>query len=118
MSTNDIHGIESGWSVKTHDGADIGKVEEANERFILVKSGLLGADHRYFPSLTLAHVRPEMKEIALSIGKDEVEGGDWSTEPTELPRTDGAPLNEETYGDDDADPLTAVNRAPDKPTTI
>ena len=41
MSTNDIHGIESGWSVKTRDGEDIGNVEEANERFILVKSGLL-----------------------------------------------------------------------------
>lgn len=117
MSTNDIHGIESGWSVKTRDGEDIGNVEEANERFILVKSGLLGSAQRYFPSVTLAHVRPEMKEIGISVSKEEVEAGDWSTEPTELPRTEGAPLNE---GDDllATDPLAAVNREPEKPTTI
>jgi hypothetical protein len=116
MSTNDIHGIESGWSVKTRDGADLGNVEEANERYILVKSGLIGSGHRYFPSLTLAHVRPDMKDVSLSLSKQEVEEGDWSTEPTELPRTEGAPLNEEAY--DEADPVAAVDRAPEKPTTI
>jgi hypothetical protein len=118
MSTNDIHGIESGWSVKTRDGEDIGNVEEANERFILVKSGLLTSEQRYFPSVTLAHVRPELKEIGISVSKEEVDGGDWSTEPTELPRTEGAPLNE---GEEDVlatDPLAAVNREPEKPTTI
>ena len=118
MSTNDIHGIESGWSVKTADGADIGNVEEANERFILVKAGLLSAEQRYFPSVTLAHVRPEMKEIGISVSKEEVDAGDWSTEPTDLPRTEGAPLNAEGEVLETADPTTAVNREPEKPTTI
>ena len=118
MSTNDIHGIESGWSVKARDGEDIGNVEEANERYILVKSGLLGSDQRYFPSVTLAHVRPELKEIGISVSKEEVDTGDWTTEPTALPRTEGAPLND--GGDDfiDADPTAAVNREPEKPDRI
>jgi hypothetical protein len=117
MSTNDIHGIENGWSVKTSDGHDIGSVEESTLRYILVKSGLVGTAHRYLPSATLAHVRPEMKEIGISLTQADVEAGDWSEPPAEGPRTDGAPLN---LGDDlhDADPMTAVPRDPEKPARI
>lgn len=117
MSTNDIHGIESGWSVKTADGADIGSVEETTDTYILVKHGLINASHRYLPAATLAHVRPEMKEIGVSVTHDEVEAGDWSQPPLEPPRTSGAPLNEE--GLEEADPIAAGTvRDPEKPTGI
>jgi hypothetical protein len=95
MSRNDIHGIRQGWSVRTIDGEGIGSVEETTERYILVKSGLVNAERRYFPAARLEHVRPEMKEITLDLTNDEVEAGDWSEPPEELPRLEGAPLNPE-----------------------
>ncbi len=113
MSSNDIHGIERGWSVKAADGEDVGSVEETTETYILVKSGLINATHRYFPAATLEHVRPELKEIGISLTSDEVEHGDWSDIPTELPRSEGAPLNEEDY--EDVDPRTAEIREPERP---
>jgi hypothetical protein len=102
MSTNDIHGIEEGWSVKSADGENVGSVEETTETYILVKSGLLNATHKYLPAAVLEHVRPEVKEIGISLVKEEVETGDWTEIPTEPPRAEGAPLNEESYEDTDA----------------
>ena len=102
MTTNDIHGIEAGWSVKSADGETVGSVEETTDTYILVKSGLLNATHRYLPAAVLEHVRPEVKEIGISLVKEEVETGDWSEIPTELPRSEGAPLNDESYEDADA----------------
>ena len=100
MSTNDIHGIESGWSVKTRDGENIGSVEETTDRYILVKSGLINTDQRYLPAATLSHVRRELREIEVSLTSEEIEAGDWSEEPVEGPRSEGAPLNEDVYEDD------------------
>ena len=102
MTTNDIHGIEAGWSVKSADGENVGSVEETTDTYILVKSGLLNATHRYLPAAVLEHVRPEVKEIGISLVKEEIETGDWSEIPTELPRSEGAPLNDESYEDTDA----------------
>ncbi len=113
MSTNDIHGIEPGWSVKTRDGENVGSVEETTDRYILVKSGLVNTDHRYLPAATLAHVRPELKEIGVSLTREEIEAGDWSQEPVVPPRTEGAPLNEEAYDDDMA--KAAVIPDPERP---
>ena len=117
MTTNDIHGIENGWSVKTSDGHDIGSVEESTLRYILVKSGVVGTAHRYLPSPALAHVRPELKEIGVSLTHAEVDAGDWSEPPAHDPRTEGAPLNldEDLH---EADPMTAVRRDPEKPAHI
>jgi hypothetical protein len=116
MSTNDIHGIESGWSVKSADGQGVGTVEETTDRYILMKTGLITATHHYLPAATLAHVRPELKEIGISLTEAEVAEGDWSEPPTEGPRTEGALLNEQV---DDVDPVLAGTiREPDKPTTI
>jgi hypothetical protein len=109
MSTNDIHGIESGWSVKSADGETVGSVEETTETYILVKSGLLNATHRYLPAAGLEHVRPEVREIGISLVKEELEAGDWSAAPTEPPRAEGAPLNEEYYDDTDA-VTTSISR--------
>ena len=117
MSTNDIHGIEAGWSVKTRDGADIGSVEETTDRYILVKSGLISTERRYFSAATLAHVRPELKDIGISLTKEEVEGGDWSQEPVEGPRSEGAPLNDDAYDADDVASVSTV-RDPEKPVTF
>jgi hypothetical protein len=117
MSSNDIHGIDKGWSVKTADGQDIGSVEETTHAYILVKSGLIGTAQRYLPSATLAHVRPEKREIGIALTKDEVESGDWSEPPTELPRTEGAPLN--TGERDEVDPIAAGTvRDPEHPTSL
>lgn len=116
MSSNDIHGIQQGWSVKTADGRDAGSVEETTGTYILVKSGLLNAQRRYLPAATLAHVRPELEEISVSVTHDELEAGDWSQPPAHGPRTDGAPLNEEAY-EDDASPIPTV-REPEKPITM
>jgi hypothetical protein len=117
MSTNDIHGIGHGWSVKSADGENVGSVEETTETYILVKSGHVNATHRYLPAAVLEHVRPEMKQIGISLMKDEFETGDWSTIPTEPPRSEGAPLNEEAY--EEADPIAAGTvRDPDRPTQI
>ena len=117
MSTNVIPGIEEGWSVKSADGEHIGSVEETTETYILVKSGLLNATHRYLPSAVLEHVRPEVKEIGISLVKEEVETGDWTAIPTELPRSEGAPLNEDAY--EETDPIAAGTvRDPDKPTQV
>jgi hypothetical protein len=102
MTTNDIHGIESGWTVKSAEGETVGSVEETTDTYILVKSGLLNASHRYLPAAVLEHVRPEVKEIGISLGKEDVEHGDWSEIPTEPPRSEGAPLNEDEYRDADA----------------
>lgn len=115
MSQNDIHGIENGWSVKTADGQGIGSVEETTDRYILVKSGLINASHRYLPAATLAHVRPELKEIGISLTAEAVEEGDWSEPPTEGPRTEGAPLNVDS--DAEADEVMGIkpNVDPDKP---
>jgi hypothetical protein len=101
MSSNDIHGIEHGWSVKSADGHAVGSVEESTERYILVKPGLLSADRRYLPAAALAHVRPELKEISVSLTKEEVEQGEWAQPPAEGPRTEGAPLN--ASSDEDVD---------------
>ena len=57
MSTNDIHGIEEGWTVKTADGSSVGSVAETTDTYIQVKSGLLSPTHRYLPAATLAHAR-------------------------------------------------------------
>lgn len=108
MSDNDIHGIESGWSVKSADGQSVGSVEETTDRYILVKSGLINASHRYLPAATLAHVRPEMKEIGISLTADAVEQGDWSEPPAEGPRTEGAPLNVDS--DAEADEVMGVRK--------
>jgi hypothetical protein len=116
MSSNDIHGIEQGWSVKTADGQDAGSVEETTDTYILVKSGLLNAQLRYLPAATLAHVRPELKEIDVSVTNDELEAGDWSQPPAHGPRAAGAPLNEEAY-QDDATPIPTI-RDPEKPITM
>ena len=117
MSSNDIHGIEHGWTVKSADGESVGSVEETSETYILVKSGLINPTHRYFPSRALEHVRPEVKEIGISLTHDQVEQGDWSEVPTEMPRTEGPPLNEEAY--DETDPVVAGTiKDPEKPTGI
>jgi len=115
MSQNDIHGIEHGWSVKSADGQGVGSVEETTDRYILVKSGLINASHRYLPAATLAHVRPEMKEISISLTAEAVEQGDWSEPPAEGPRTEGAPLNAES--DAEADEVMGIkpNIEPEKP---
>ena len=114
MSENDIHGIEHGWSVKSADGQSIGSVEETTDRYILVKSGLINASHRYLPAVTLAHVRPELKEIGISLTSEEVDQGDWSEPPTEGPRSEGAPLNVDS--DAEADEVMGIrtNVAPEK----
>lgn len=114
MSTNDIHGVEKGWSVKSIDGHGIGSVEEVTDTYILVKSGLINATHRYLPAGSLAHVRPEMKEIGVSLTQEQVEQGEWSNPPMEGPRTHGTPLNEEEY--EEHDPVSAgIPRDPEKP---
>lgn len=113
MSDNDIHGIERGWSVKSVDGQSIGSVEEVTETYILVKSGLINTDHRYFPAGVLEHVRPEMSEIGISLTQEQVDEAEWSEVPTEPPRTSGAPLNEEEYADDD--PRNGAIADPEKP---
>ena len=114
MSENDIHGIQSGWSVKTADGQGVGSVEETTDRYILVKSGLINASHRYLPAATLAHVRPELKEIGISLTAEAVEQGDWSEPPTQGPRTEGAPLNVESDAEADEIMDIQTNVGPDK----
>jgi len=116
MSSNDIHGIESGWSVKTLDGHGVGSVEETTDRYILVKSGLINASHHYLPAATLEHVRPELKEIGISLTAAQVEEGDWSEPPSEGPRTEGAPLN--VASDEEADDTMRIteNIEPERPT--
>lgn len=118
MSDNDIHGIEKGWSVKTSDAQGIGSVEETTDRYILVKSGLVNASHRYLPAATLAHVRPERKEVSISLSEAEVEEGDWSEAPTEGPRTEGAPLNLDSDEEVDEVMKAAPKGEPERPTTI
>lgn len=109
MTSNDIHGVQRGWSVKTLDGRSAGSVEETSDRYILVKSGLLASEHRYLPAAALEHVRPEMKEIGLSMTQEELEQGDWSQPPAHGPRTSGAPLNVDT----DEDIAEAMKRPPE-----
>lgn len=115
MTQNDIHGIENGWSVKTADGQGIGSVEETTDRYILVKSGLINAAHRYLPAATLEHVRPELKEIGISLTAEAVEQGDWSEPPAEGPRTEGAPLNVESDAEADEAMGIKTNVDPEKP---
>ena len=99
MSSNDIHGIGSGWSVKSADAEPVGTVEETTDRYILVRSGLINASHHYLPAATLEHVRPELEEIGISLRAADVEEGDWSEPPAHGPRTEGAPLNLHSGGD-------------------
>lgn len=117
MSSNDIHGIEGGWKVKTADGSDVGSVVETTDTYIALKSGLINATQRYLPAATLAHVRPELGEIGVSLTAAEIEGGDWSEPPMTPPRTDGAPLNPDVV--DEADPIASRSvRDPEKPISI
>jgi hypothetical protein len=102
MSDNDIHGIQSGWTVKSADGQSVGSVEETTDRYILVKSGLINTSHHYLPAATLAHVRPELSEIGIGITQAEFDEGDWSEAPSEPPRSEGAPLNVDTDAEADA----------------
>lgn len=115
MSSNDIHGIESGWSVKSRDGHGVGSVEETTDHYILVKSGLINASHQYLPAATLEHVRPELKEIGISLTAAEVEEGDWSEPPLEGPRTEGAPLNASSDAEADDTMQIKQNVEPDRP---
>jgi hypothetical protein len=118
MSTNDIHGIEQGWSVKSADGQGVGTVEETTDRYILVKSGLINVAHRYLPAATLEHVRPELSEIGLSLTADDIEAGDWSEPPAEGPRSEGAPLNADVYAETEELVRTAPAEGPERPPTI
>jgi|SRR5687767_5575721 len=115
MTQNDIHGIENGWSVKSADGSGIGSVEETTDRYILVKSGLISPTHRYLPAATLEHVRPELKEIGISLTAEAVEQGDWSEPPTEGPRSEGAPLNADSDAEADEAMGIKTNVEPEKP---
>lgn len=115
MSSNDIHGIEPGWSVKTADGEDIGSVEETTDRYILVKSGLVNPSRHYLPAVELEHVRPEQKEIGISLTKEAFEAGDWSEPPAEGPRTD-VPLNPE-LSESEATPIDHEPVDPERPIT-
>ena len=115
MTQNDIHGIENGWSVKSVDGESIGSVEETTDRYILVKSGLINTSHRYLPAATLEHVRPELKEIGISLTAEAVEQGDWSEPPTEGPRSEGAPLNVDSDAEADEAMGIETNIEPEKP---
>ena len=115
MTQNDIHGIENGWSVKSADGEGIGSVEETTDRYILVKSGLINTSHRYLPAATLEHVRPELKEIGISLTSEAVEQGDWSEPPTEGPRSEGAPLNVDSDAEVDEAMGIKTNIEPEKP---
>ncbi len=117
MTQNDIHGIENGWSVKSADGAGIGSVEETTDRYILVKSGLINPSHRYLPAATLEHVRPELKEIGISLTAEAVEQGDWSEPPSEGPRSEGAPLNVDSDAEADEAMRNKIepNVEPEKP---
>jgi hypothetical protein len=117
MSSNDIHGIEHGWKVKSSDGHELGTVEETTDRYILVKSGLINADRHHLPAATLAHVRPELKEIDVDLSKEAFDAGDWSEPPAEGPRTEGSTLNEEKYSDDEI-ALAGRVRDPDRPDLI
>jgi hypothetical protein len=118
MTSNDINGIENGWSVKSADNQGLGHVEETTERYILVKTGLINTSHHYLPAATLAHVRPELKEIGISLTSAEVESGDWSEPPAEGPRTEGAPLNLESDEEVDAVMRNQVADAPERPPVI
>ena len=93
-STNDVTAVEPGWSVKTDDDHKAGTIKEVTDRYFLVSSGTFGGQELYLPLATLEHVRPEFKEIGISLTQAEFEEGDWSQPPTEGPRTSGAPLNE------------------------
>lgn len=117
MSANDIHGIEKGWTVKSHDGHSVGTVEETTDRYILVKDGLLNPSHHYIPAVDLAHVRPEQKEIGISLSKQAFEDGDWSEPPAEGPRRDVS-IHQDDEDEDDDDPLTHTPRDPDRATTV
>ena len=118
MTTNDIHGIEKGWSVKSADDQGIGSVEETTDRYILVKTGLINAAHHYLPAATLAHVRPELKEIGISLTAAEVADGDWSEAPAEGPRSEGAPLNLDTDEEVDAVMKNQEKVGPERPPVI
>ena len=78
-------------------------------------SALINATHRYLPAATLAHVRPELKEIGISLTAEAVEQGDWSEPPTEGPRSEGAPLN--VASDAEADEIMDIKPdvEPEKP---
>jgi hypothetical protein len=102
MSDNDIHGIQPGWTVKSVDGQSVGSVVETTDRYILVKSGLINASHHYLPAATLAHVRPELREIGIGLSQAEFDEGDWSEPPAEPPRSEGAPLNVDSDAEADA----------------
>jgi hypothetical protein len=117
MTANDIHGIQAGWAVKTADGHAIGSVEEVTHTYILVKSGLISTSQRYLPSVALEHVRPELKEIGLSLTQQQVDEGNWSEPPMEPPRTEGAPLNEVAFADDDSRRQAPIPE-PEKPTSL
>lgn len=118
MTSNDIHGIEKGWSVKSADDQGVGTVEETTDRYIMVKAGLVNASHHYLPAATLAHVRPELKEIGISLTAAEVANGDWSEAPTEGPRTEGAPLNLESDAEVDDVMRNEATVEPERPPTI
>jgi hypothetical protein len=79
--------------VKSADGSGVGSVADTTETYIEVTSGLISPTHRYLPAATLAHVRPEVKEIGISLTHDEIENGDWSQPPLLAPRSGGAPIH-------------------------
>ena len=118
MTANDIHGIEKGWSVKSADGQGAGNVEETTDRYILVKTGLISASHHYLPAATLAHVRPELKEIGISLTAEQIAEGDWSEPPAEGPRSEGAPLNLEDDEEVDAVMKNQATVEPERPPVI
>lgn len=116
MSENDIHGIQGGWSVKSHDGHGLGTVEETTDTYILVKDGLINASRHYLPAAHLAHVRPEMKEIGIDLTQEAFNAGDWSQPPVEGPRWD-VPIHAEAE-DDEPDPMRQTTVEPEKPARV
>ena len=116
MSENDIHGIQSGWTVKSHDGNSVGTVEETTDTYILIKDGLLSPSHHYLPAAHLAHVRPEMKEIGIDLTQEAFGTGDWSQPPAEGPRWD-VPINA-AEEDDEPDPMRQTPAEPERPARV
>ena len=93
-------------------------VEETTDRYILVKTGLVNACHHYQPAATLAHVRPELKEIGISLTAEQVAEGDWSEPPAEGPRSEGAPLNLDNDEEVDAVMKNQATIEPERPPVI
>ena len=82
--------IQSGTTVYGSDGEKIGDVAEVANNYFVIEKGFIYTEDIFIPMSLVSRHRDGDDAIDLTISKDELESGDWSSPPTAATGATGA----------------------------